>query len=379
MSTAKLPVSYVVSVDVNLAPTAAALRNFGAMLIVGDSDVIPVSERIRSYSTAEEVASDFETTTEEYKAALAFFSQSPKPRLLYIGRWNKQPEESEETGETLAECMSALLEYTSWYGAYVSCDYEVSDALAVSAQIEAATPSRIVAFTSQDTNELVATDQTSLGYQLSQKAYKRSIVMFSTQEVHAAMSVLGRMATVNFQGSNTTITLKFKQCPGVAPEYLTSAQARALKGKHVNAFVAFQNDTNILQEGVTSSGYFIDEIHGLDWLQDQVQTDLWNLLYTSTTKVGQDESGMNAILSTVNKSLNQGVTNHLIAPGVWNADGFGALNRGDTLSTGYYVYIQPLAEQSQSDREARKAPPIQIAVKLAGAVHFVDVIITVNR
>ena len=36
-------------------------------------------------------------------------------------------------------------------------------------------------------------------------------------------------------------------------------------------------------------------------------------------------------------------------------------------------------EQAQSDREARKAPPIQIAVKLRGAIHFVDVAITVNR
>ena len=48
-------------------------------------------------------------------------------------------------------------------------------------------------------------------------------------------------------------------------------------------------------------------------------------------------------------------------------------------ATGYYVYIQPFDEQSQSDREARKAPPIQIAVKLKGAVHFINVTITVNR
>ena len=193
------------------------------------------------------------------------------------------------------------------------------------------------------------------------------------------MSVLGRMSTVNFQGSNTTITLKFKQCPGVEPEYLRTGQANALRQNNVNVFAAYQNDTSILQEGVMSGGWFIDETHGLDWLQNQVETDLWNLLYTSNTKIGQDESGMNAILSTINKSLDAGVRNGLIAPGVWNGDEFGTLKKGDTLSTGYYVYIQPLDEQSQSDREARKAPPIQIAVKLKGAVHFIDVTITVNR
>ena len=73
------------------------------------------------------------------------------------------------------------------------------------------------------------------------------------------------------------------------------------------------------------------------------------------------------------------MTNGLVAPGVWNGSAIGSLQTGDTLSTGYYVYIQPMDEQAQSDREARKAPPIQIAVKLRGAIHFVDVAITVNR
>lgn len=68
-----------------------------------------------------------------------------------------------------------------------------------------------------------------------------------------------------------------------------------------------------------------------------------------------------------------------MAPGVWNADGFGNLNRGDTLSSGYYLYAPPVATQSQADREARKAPVIQGAFKLAGAIHSVDVIANFNR
>ena len=103
------------------------------------------------------------------------------------------------------------------------------------------------------------------------------------------------------------------------------------------------------------------------------------MLYTSTTKVGQDEAGATTLVSTCNRSLDRAVTNGLVAPGVWNGSAVGSLQTGDTLSTGYYVYIQPMDEQAQSDREARKAPPIQIAVKLRGAIHFVDVAITVNR
>ena len=128
-----------------------------------------------------------------------------------------------------------------------------------------------------------------------------------------------------------------------------------------------------------SGGWFIDETHGLDWQQNRVETDLWNLLYTTTTKIGQDEAGMTAILATINKSLDAGVRNGLIAPGVWNGDSFGSLQKGDTLTSGYYVYIQPLEEQAQSDREARKAPPIKVAIKLRGAVHFIEATLTINR
>ena len=65
--------------------------------------------------------------------------------------------------------------------------------------------------------------------------------------------------------------------------------------------------------------------------------------------------------------------------GRWNGDSFGSLQKGDTLTSGYYVYIQPLEEQAQSDREARKAPPIKVAIKLRGAIHFIDATLTINR
>ncbi|EDH8878577.1 hypothetical protein CCP69_23975, partial [Salmonella enterica] len=189
----------------------------------------------------------------------------------------------------------------------------------------------------------------------------------------------GRAFTVNFNGSNTTITLKFKQEPGITYETLTTDQAAALDAKKCNVFVYYQNDTAILQQGVMSSGDFFDERHGLDWLQNYVQTNLYNLLYTSTTKVPQTDAGVTRLLSNVEQSMDQSVTNGLVAAGVWNGGPIGQLDSGDTLTKGYYVYAQLISEQAQADREARKAPVIQVACKLAGAVHFADVQINVVR
>ncbi|RAY50403.1 bacteriophage protein [Enterobacter cancerogenus] len=377
-----LPVSNVVNVDVIIGPRAATGRNFGSLLILGSSTVIPVSERIRLYSSLEDIGADFGVDSPEYEAATVYFSQSPKPQQVYVGRWAKTLVSAESgSTETLLQAVNAVLNYTNWYGLAVADDEDIDDAdwLSVAAAIEASSLSRILAITTAEPETVNATSTTDLAYKLKAAKYARTFVQYSTSSKYAALSAFGRAFTVNFNGSNTTITLKFKQEPGITYETLTTNQAAALDAKNCNVFVYYQNDTAILQQGVMSSGDFFDERHGLDWLQNYVQTNLYNLLYTSTTKVPQTDAGVTRLLSNVEQSMDQSVTNGLVATGVWNGGPIGQLDSGDTLTKGYYVYAQPISEQAQADREARKAPVIQVACKLAGAVHFADVQINVVR
>lgn len=377
-----LPVSNVVNVDVIMSPRAAAGRNFGALLILGSSTTIPVSERIRLYASAEDIGNDFGLDSPEYQAATVYFSQSPTPQEVYVGRWAKTlaTTESGET-ETLTEAVNAVLQYTNWYGLGVADSEAIDDAewLNVASAIESASLSRILAITVSDTQTIDTASTTDLASRLKAAKYARTFVQYSTSSKYAALSAFSRAFTVNFNGSNTTITLKFKQEPGITYEALTVNQAAALDSKNCNVFVYYQNDTAILQQGVMANGDFFDERHGLDWLQNYVQTNLFNMLYTSTSKVPQTDAGVTRLLANVEQSMDQAVTNGLVAPGVWSGGPVGQLASGETLTKGYYVYAQPLAEQAQSDREARKAPLIQVACKLAGAVHFADVQINVVR
>lgn len=377
-----LPVSNVVNVDVIMSPRAAAGRNFGALLILGSSPIIPVSERIRLYASAEDIGKDFGLDSPEYQAATVYFSQSPTPQEVYVGRWVKTlaTTESGET-ETLTEAVNAVLQYTNWYGLGVADSEAIDDAewLAVASAIESASLSRILAITVSDPQTLDAASTADLASRLKAAKYARTFVQFSTSSSYAALSAFSRAFTVNFNGSNTTITLKFKQEPGVTYEALTVSQAAALDAKNCNVFVYYQNDTAILQQGVMANGDFFDERHGLDWMQNYVQTNLFNMLYTSTSKVPQTDAGVTRLLANVEQSMDQAVTNGLVAPGIWSGGPVGQLASGETLTKGYYVYAQPLAEQAQADREARKAPLIQVACKLAGAVHYADVQINVVR
>ncbi len=283
--------------------------------------------------------------------------------------------------ESLVDAVADLAGMSNaWYGLLVAdSTLSESDVLSVAAFIEGTGQSRIFGYTTQNPLALDGTSTTDIVAKLKAANYKRTFDQFSSSSPYAAASIFGRAFTVNFQGNNTTITLKFKQEPGVTAEGLNETQAAALKAKNCNVFVNYSNDTAIIQEGVMANGYFFDEVHGLDWLQNDLQTAVYNLLYTSTTKIPQTDQGINRIVTTICQRLDQAVANGLVAPGQWNGPEFGALKTSQFLSTGYYVYAPPVATQSQADREARKAPVIQVAVKLAGAVHFVDVIVNVNR
>lgn len=274
----------------------------------------------------------------------------------------------------------ARVDGRGWYAATFCASRVLTDAehIAISAYIEAASDKHMYGITTNEQICLDPSNVTDIGSQAMLADYMRTVIQWSLYNQYAICSWFGRAFTVNFEGSNTTLTMKFKVEPGVIPETLSGSEADTLASKRINTYVNYNNGAAITQEGVMSGRAYFDEMHGLDWLSNRVQNDLFNVLYTAP-KIPQTNSGIHVLTTTCDASMSQGFTNGLIAPGVWNAPGFGELNQGDTLHSGWYTFANNVDTQDQADREARIAPLIQIAVKLAGAVHFVDVLINVNR
>ncbi len=251
----------------------------------------------------------------------------------------------------------------------------------VAAVIEAASPSRIFGITNEDPSTLDPTINTDIASILNLAGYRRSTVLYTSQTDFAVASMLGRAATVDFDGADTTITLNFKQLPGVSPEFLTESQRLALRGKKCNAYLRYNNNTSILQEGWMASGDWFDAIHGTDWLLNACQTAIWNLYLTIGTKIPQTDQGLDTVVNTLASECEQGAVNGLIGRGlVWNGPNIATVLRtGDTLPKGYFIYAPKISTQSQADRDERKTPLIQVAVKLAGAFHSADFLISVNQ
>ena len=288
--------------------------------------------------------------------------------------------------ETPLACVNALATtgtyQNSWYGLGWACATfpADSDYVAVAGFIESQTITRLQGISTQETSCLNSTVSTDIGSLILAGSYAHSFVVYCSTNLYAAVSVLGRACGVNFAANNSTINLMYKQMPGIIAEDLTTAQAAALQAKNINSFVKYDNNTSLIQWGTVGVvNAYIDQTQGVDWFQNDVQTKCFNVLYTTTTKVPQTDAGANQLINACNQACNDAINNGLAAPGTWNGPSFGNIVTGQYLKNGFYVYMPSVNTQSQATRVNRAAPPIQIALKLAGAFNSVSVLITVNQ
>ena len=267
---------------------------------------------------------------------------------------------------------------TSYYG-YTQLGVADSDILAIALLIEGSSNKHIYFNTTQEGGVLSATSTTDIAYLLAQEQYKRSCLQYSSTNPYAVLSFAARLLTVNYEANQSVITMMYKQEPTVLAETLNVNQLNALIAKNCNVFVTYSNNATIIQNGVVASGDYIDIISGSDWLAISIQISVFNLLYTTPTKIPQTDPGNGQIKGQIVLNLNQAVNNGLLAPGVWESAGFGILNYGDYLTTGYYVYQPSVDTQAPTDRAARKSVVFQVAAKLAGAVQTASILLNFNR
>jgi len=90
---------------------------------------------------------------------------------------------------------------------------------------------------------------------------------------------------------------------------------------------------------------------------------------------------MDGLKAAYSKTMDRFVKVGAVAPGEWtSSETFGDPEtfKNNIRERGYYIFSIPIAQQSATEREAREAPLVQIAVKRAGAIHTSDVIVLVN-
>lgn len=373
---ATLPLSDVIAVNVSVGPVGSVRSRFNMALIVGDSKVIKLKDRVRTYSNLSDMSSDgWKGEEPEYIAAQIYFSQSPRPTKVAIGVWNKEGD-VDNPKESAVEAMTACRESNSeWYLGYV-CGATNEEIIKLSKYIEGATPPSMYAYVTDD-EDVKDSIVDNLAETLSKSNASRTIGQYSTDE-HAIMAIVGFAMGSNTQTASSAFTVKFKKEVGIKTEQLSASEVGMIKANNCNVYVNRGVNFDLFEDGVVANGLPFDEIMNLDIIKNNIQSAIINA-FQVTPKIPQTKAGMDALLNSITPELEKARKAEIIAAGTWNLPGVLSVNTGDMLPRGYEVLADDIHEQSQADREDRKAPQIYVLLKLAGAIESAVINVHINR
>lgn len=292
-------------------------------------------------------------------------------------------EDAITTAETTAQAIERLSAQIYAEGIMTTKDLSDSEAIEASNLVEGMQNSIFfVADTSVDTlasgglfNTLQTNDNTR---KLLYLTGDETTLLTNAKMFMAAFASRG--LSVNYAGSNSTITMTYKDLVNVPVDTnISETVLNQCETIGADVYCSIEGLPKVIS--FKQGGLYFDELTNQIWLKTTIQTTVANVLFTTRTKIPQTTQGVNTLVNAVLGVLNQGVINGMIAAGEWNSpDTFGVYEdfMRNIRTLGYYVYFTPIAEQSQADREARKCPVISIAVKQAGAIEHSNIIIYVE-
>ncbi len=379
-STVQFPVTLVVDVTIQPTPENINVPNINtAALFTNEQPSWIGSQAFKLYTNASDVATDFGSGTRSFAMAVAFFAQQPNPigtggYLVIIPRIIMST-------ESVQDAILRTLNLVFYFGILVDQEIALpdSDNVLTGLATYVQTLQKMLFYASSDTDDIAGRFTTiqQATEQNTRCLYYHDGVANDTPAFAAAYA--GRALSTNFEGSNTTETMNLKALAGFTPDQtLTTTLLAACQTAGVDVYINIGGVSSLYTSG--ANGWF-DEIYNQFWFGFAVQTAGFNYLRTTNTKIPQTEIGMEGLKNVYREVCQQAVTNGFVAPGSWTSpDTFGpngALVR-NVSDQGYYVYSQPITDQSPTEREDRNAPLVQIAIKAAGAIHHSDVIVNVN-
>jgi hypothetical protein len=366
-----LPLTPIVNITYSLSGVSAPRANFNLGLIIGTSTVISNTDRVRVFSSVSEmITSGFSTSSPEYLAAVQYFSVSPAPTQVAIGR---QVSGTETPLQAVQACRAVN---NDWYMVYVPSASN-TDHVAIANYIEALTEPYSTYILQSSDNDVKNNVANNLFATMKTANFNRTLGIFSTS-AHAAAALMGIPMSLTSDLTNSAYTLAFKSLPGTQPEQLTTQQVNNIEGNNGNVYINRGGFYEVTEKGTMFSGTFFDEVIYRDKLVNDIQLNVMDLIYNSP-KIPQTEDGMASVRAVVANACEKMRQIGFISGGTWKGQTILTLKLGDELPNGYRVLSDAISSQSQSDRSNRIAPNIYVAILLAGAIHSVLIKVSVNR
>lgn len=360
--------SDIVNVQIEIQTPAVSGEDFSSLLVVGLAPAkapekappdVGVYTSLKAVKDAGWLPADGDTPADPvYTAANVAFAQSPQPPKIMIAvRKLRQNEDGEPaTLEPIAYTLDRALGRAGWYG-IAPAGIDPKDYKAIADWTEANT--KIFGFPVTETANPLDTS-----------AYMRSFAIYSTigeddkentPETTKYAHVAFFCKYFNYEPGSETWNLKTLNL--IEPASLTGTDMQNLKDQNINYYTTYAGK-NVTPGGKMLGGEWIDVIRFRDWLKNDMQYRLFNLLYTRP-KVPYTDEGISLVQNQMLASLMQGQRQGGIAGDEFNEEG--------SLIPGFTITVPLAANLTAADRASRVLKGCKFHARLAGAIHVIEI------
>lgn len=235
-----------------------------------------------------------------------------------------------------------------WYAAFVD-SFGKAEIESMAAAIEALI--KIYLPTTFDA-DILTSATTDVGSVLQAANYARTALCW--HETPGFSDLGASWAGRNLPADPGSITWKFKSVVGPAFSLLTPSEAAELATKSVNNYVRIAGN-NMMQEGVTASGEFLDVTRGIDFITARIQENVFGRMI-NLPKIAFTDKGIAVPEAEVRGVMQLGISQSIFT--------------NDPAP----VVTVPLAKDvDANDKANRLLPDLNFTATLAGAIHAVEV------
>lgn len=364
----------IVDVSVQVTNPSTIATNFNLGCIIGASEALKNS-RVKVYSRenyqTQMVSDGFQTTSNEYKAAVLYFSQSSRPTQLVVGYWNST--ESEKPADAYTACRAAN---GAFYNFCFVDTIEDTAAVEIAGLVEASDIPTVFWVNSNNANCLQASTENTFK-KLLDESYTRTFGMYS-QNVLVCAAVIGLLSGLNTLEANSAYTAAYKTLTGIMPENISDEQLANLLTYNGNIYCTFGSMYMLTYPMISAGKYHVDDLLLVDAAKYYIQQYAVAGM-VALKKVPQTEEGVGNIVSFINNACNKLLDAGLIAGGIWKGDTILDLESGDAIPNGFLVQAGTVASQTAEERASRVSPPIYVALLSSGSIEHVVISVFVNR
>jgi hypothetical protein len=282
-------------------------------------------------------------------------------------------------GETPLQALTTCRIFQpAWWGAMVTTAV-TADHEAIALYAQSAQPPMCYFFTTADVGVPAATPN-NVFLNLQAAEYNRAFGIYSTSQSglypnnqFSCAAAMGVAMGLNTNLNNSYFVLKFKELAGIYPEPLTPTQINNIETANGNVYLDYASGSyDWLEPGVLPSGEWFDTLLNIDMLVADLQTSVVNLL-VGQPSIPLTNAGGNQLANACNGACQRAVGRGSVAPGTWNGQTILNLSAGATLPNGYRVQFQNYNLLTESQRLARTAQPLLIAIILTDAAQSVSI------